>query len=187
MSYIEKAKQNQANAASAQKWNEMQEGMRIREEAERLLADVEKARINKLVSEFAPTQREYEIQLQADEMAKDLGRPISESDYATAARNWTPSNNAPSLVDQIGNALNNAAEGVSDWWSNTKNRMNNFDYLTNQSKDELNRYESMGQEMKKQMEDDAFQTAIDRAGSMGNRSEENINKLIEEELKKRGL
>jgi hypothetical protein len=59
--------------------------------------------------------------------------------------------------------------------------------LTNQSKDELRRYENMGQEMKRQMEDDAYKTAIDRAASMRDQSEENINRLIEEELKKRGL
>jgi hypothetical protein len=208
MSYIEKAKQNQANAQKADAWNKMQEEMRIREEIERAAAEKEQARAQRLVSEFAPTQREYEIQMQADQMARDMGRPISESDYATAARNYQPDNPrvfTPQELNQ--HKMDNEAlyqankprgsvnevlqqrtqEPESSWWSDTVNRIKNFDFLTNQSKEQQAEYTQMGQEMRQQMEDDAIQAAIDKAGSMGDRSEENINRLIQEELKRKGL
>jgi len=210
MSYIEKAKQNQANAQKADAWNKMQEEMRIREEVERTAAEKERARTQKLVSEFAPTQREYEIQMQADQMARDMGRPISESDYATAARNYRyqpdnprvftsqeleqqkrdnealyQANNPQGSVNEVLQQRTQKPE--SSWWSDTVNRIKNFDFLTNQSKEQQAEYTRMGQEMRQQMEDDAYQTALDRAASMRDQSEENINLLIEEELKRRGL
>lgn len=208
MSYIEKAKQNKLNAEKADAWNRMQEEMRVREEVERAAAEKEQARAQRLVSEFAPTQREYEIQMQADQMARDMGRPISESDYATAARNYQPDNPrvfTPQELEQhkrdnealyqankprgfVNDVLQQRAqEPESSWWSDTVNRVKNFDFFTNQSNEQQAEYGRMGQEMRQQMEDDAFQTAIDRAKGMNDSSEENINRLIDEELKKRGL
>lgn len=180
MSYIETAKQNKANAESARKWNEMQEGMRIREEAERLLAEKEAARMQRPVSGFAPSRDEYSYQPNNPrvytEQELEQNRRDNEALYQA---------NQPRVVNEV--LQQRSQEPESSWWTDTVNRIKNFDFLTNQSKDELRRYESMGQEMKRQMEDDAYKTAIDRAASMRDQSEENINRLIEEELKKRGL
>lgn len=181
MSYIEKANQNKLNAEKADAWNEMQESMRVREEAERLLAEKEAARMQRPVSGFASTGGEYSYQPNNPRAftPQELQQHIIDNEALYQA------NNPRGSVNQV--LQQRTQEPESSWWSDTVNRLKNFDFFTNQSNEQQAEYNRMGQEMRQQMEDDAFQTAIDRAAGMGDRSEENINRLIQEELKKRGL
>lgn len=92
MSYIEISRQNEMNAQKAKALDKLERDMNTDRAIQDALKKKEEARIQALVSEFSPTQYDFELQRGSDELARRLGKPLSQSDYATAARNWLPSN-----------------------------------------------------------------------------------------------
>lgn len=106
MSYIEKARQNKENAEKARALDDLVRRDQTQSAVQEALKTKEQERINTLVSEFAPTQRDYEMQIRADKVAESLGRPLSTNDYATAARNWTPTRGVP-VQESVNKHLNN--------------------------------------------------------------------------------
>lgn len=93
MSYIEISRQNDINAKKARALDDLQRGMETEQAIKAALSAREQERVRNLISEFSPTQRDYELQQRNDELDRRLGRPLSQRDYSVAARNWVPSEN----------------------------------------------------------------------------------------------
>lgn len=183
MSYIKMANQNKINAEKADDWdawNKMQEEMRVREEVERAAAEREAALVQNLVSEFTPNDY-YNYRPGAPRVFIPQELEQHKRDNEALYQANKPRGSVNDVLQQ------RTQEPESGWWSDAVNRLKNFDFFTNQGNEQQADYNQMGQEMRQQMEDEAIQSAINKAGIMGDRSEENINRLIQQELKERGM
>lgn len=94
MSYIETAKQNQINAQKARALDDIDRSMQTEQAIKSALKAREDERISALVSEFAPSRFEYEMQRAMDDLDRRYGKPLSQKDQAVAARNWVPNQNS---------------------------------------------------------------------------------------------
>lgn len=115
MSYIEKARQNKANAEKAAAFDNMQQQARDR--------DMRSAGANEAYTavEREMMRRAQEQQMQ-QQMADAYNRPEFQGPQPTSA-DW---------VDGLAGSVRNAGNAVGNWWTNPMNRVNKIDPLTNE-------------------------------------------------------
>lgn len=116
MSYIEKAKQNKANADKAAAFDELQ-----RREQQRLNYDAG--------AKDAYTAVEMEMMRRAQEQA--MQRQMQEAYNRDAYQEPRPTTGWGQLEGLAG-TVRKAGNAVGDWWTDTMNRVDNIDPLTNE-------------------------------------------------------
>ena len=174
MSYTEIARKNKANADKAQKLDQLdqQEAMRrtvdahIQNERSRVAQERE-AQIAWEMDNMNPQLQRH--QLMADEQAAANGAPLSDSPYAVAARNWKPPAQQPSILDDVTSYLGQVADGASEWWGATKDRL---------SQEPVDPHADMKREMQREQEAYEMQRVINSAPRSATEAE--INKLLSE-------
>jgi hypothetical protein len=115
MSYIEKAKQNKANAEKAAAFDAQQMAAREQQVYDRGLGDAYTAVEREMM------RRAQEQQMQ-QQMADAYNRPEFQGPQPTSA-DW---------ADGLAGSVRKAGNAVGDWWNNTMNRVNKIDPLTNE-------------------------------------------------------
>jgi hypothetical protein len=115
MSYIEKAKQNKANAEKAAAFDQMEQQRREQEVYAKGNNDAYSA-VEREMMRRAQEQRMQE------QMADAYNRPEFQGPKPTSA-DW---------VDGLAGTVRNAGNAVGNWWSGTMNRVNKIDPLTNE-------------------------------------------------------
>lgn len=174
MSYTEIARKNKANAEKAQKLDQLdqQEAMRravdahIQNERARVAAERE-AQIAWEMDNMNPQLQRH--QLMADEAAVANGAPLSDSPYAVAARNWKPPAPQPSILDEVTSYLGQVADGASNWWAETQERL---------SQEPVDPHAELKRDMQREQEAYEMQQVINSAPRSATEAE--INKLLSE-------
>jgi hypothetical protein len=115
MSYIEKAKQNKANADKAAAFDAQQKTAREQQVYDKALGDAYTAVEREMMRKAAEQQMQQQ-------MAEAYNRPEFQGPQPTSA-DW---------VDGLAGTVRNAGNAVGNWWTNTMNRVNKIDPLTNE-------------------------------------------------------
>jgi hypothetical protein len=115
MSYIEKARQNKANAEKAAAFDQMQKQQR----EENLYIQGTNDAYSAVEREMMRRAQEQRMQ---EQMTDAYNRPEFQGPQPTSA-DWV--NGLAGTVSKAGNAVGN-------WWNGTMNRVNNIDPLTNE-------------------------------------------------------
>lgn len=115
MSYIEKAKQNKANADKAVAFDQMQQGRREQQVYDKALGDAYTAVEREMMRKAAEQQMQQQ-------MTEAYNRPEFQGPQPTSA-DWATG--LAGSVRDVGNTVGN-------WWTNTMNRVNKIDPMTNE-------------------------------------------------------
>lgn len=170
MSYIERAKQNKID-------REELAAYRAEKSQRELMEAADAARLEGSDDAYA------DVMQQLDRAAADQSSGIIAGSLVDvqmqrnmdAGYNYSPPSNE-GLLDAINSQLSVASDKVSDWFSGALQR-----------EEPVDPYSARSAQAEEDLRQSAYGSAFNAAELSGGRSEENMNKLVTQELLKRGL